>query len=323
MRQSALRTPDADWSNAVLLTEHRIEASPKPNAYAAELGLTLAWIGAGIGIAELLMPRAVAKTTGLPPPFVRALGMRELLVSAGVLLRPRQPAWRWSRIAGDLLDLSLLAWAGRRTPNGRLALITALFAGMTSLDVLATCDRRGQSARQGHLPNSIRIHKSLYIQRPPEACYGFWRNFENFPQFMRDVESVQVVDATRTHWRLRTLQGKPVEWTVELFSDIPSQQLGWRTIADAPIAHSGVVKFLPAYGHSSTRLEIDILYKTPTAQSMDMSSMPFTEEPSRQWDDDLRRFKQLLETGEIATTLGQSSGRRSALARRLHREEKS
>ncbi len=112
-------------------------------------------------------------------------------------------------------------------------------------------------------------------------------------------------------------------WTAELFSDIPSQQLGWRTIADSPLEQSGMVKFLPAYGHTSRRLDIDIIYKIPSGQNIDLPSLSLAKEPLRQWEDDLRRFKQPIKTGEIATTLGQSSDRRGPLVRRLHREGKS
>lgn len=118
-------------------------------------------------------------------------------------------------------------------------------------------------------------------------------------------------------------RGGPVEWTAELFSDIPWQQLGWRTIADSPLEQSGVVKFLPAYGHTSRRLNIDIIYKIPSGQNIDLLSLLLAKQPLRKWEGDLHRLKMLIETGEIATTMGQSSGRRSPLLRRLHREGKS
>ena len=239
MRQSALRATEADWEKAFLLTENPIDTSPSPKASAAELDEALGWIGVGIGIAELLMPRTVAGITGLPPPLVRTLGTLALVASAGRLLQPREPAWRWSRVASDLTDLSLLAWAARRRSTDRSQLITALHAGMTTLDLLIAYDSQWRASRQSDLTASLRVYKSLHIQRPPEACYRFWRNFENFPKFMSNVESVQLVDATRTRWRMRTTRGGPVEWTTELFSDIPSQQLGWRTIADSPLEHSG------------------------------------------------------------------------------------
>ena len=171
-------------------------------------------------------------------------------------------------------------------------------AGITALDLLAAVDnqrlaRAGQRAASG----AIRVRKSLNINRPPEACYRFWRDFENFPGFMQHVDEVRVLDATRSHWRVRAPFGRQVEWDAEIVSDIPSQQLGWRTLADAEIGHSGVVRFAPGIGGRGTKIG---------------------EEPSQQIEQDLRRFKQLIETGEIPTTIGQPAGRRSLLGRVLH-----
>ena len=197
--------------------------------------------------------------------------------------------------------------------------MTALVAGLTALDSLAAYDSRRQRSVRREAPGVIRIHKSLHIQRPAEACYRFWRNFENFPQFMQHVEAVQVVDATRTHWRVRAPLGQHVEWTAELFSDIPSQQLAWRTLEGSNVEHTGVVRFLPSPNDKSTRLDIEMSYHARFGKAGVMLAKLFGEEPSQQMDDDLRRFKQLIETGEIATTKGQSAGRRGPLLRLLHR----
>lgn len=323
MRTAALCTTKDGRKAEFIPRKIHADASSTSATSAAQLSEVLGYVGVGIGIAELLMPRAVAQTTGLPPRLVRKLGTLEIITSAGILLRPQQSAWRWSRVAGDLFDLYLLAKSGRLLLNNRLPIITALLAGMTALDVLAAIDSGQQNTTQSDLRSGIRIHKSLSVQRTAEECYRFWRNFENFPQFMHYVQSVQVVDTTHTHWRFRTPQGQQVEWTIELFSDIPSQQLGWRTLADAPIEHVGIVKFSPAYGNTSARLDIEIIYKKSVGKTDHALSQLFAEAPSEQWDEDLRRFKQLIETGEIATTMGQASGRRSALLRRLHREGKS
>lgn len=290
---------------------------------ATRLGIALAWAGVGIGIAELLTPRRFAHIAGLPPHprLVRATGAREIITSAGLLLQPRQPGWRWSRVAGDIVDLSLLAWTRRDHQDRRLGVMTALVAGMTALDALAAYDSQQQWRTQKETPGVIRIHKSLYIQRPPEACYHFWRNFENFPQFMQHVDAVQVVDASHTHWHVRAPLGRPVEWTAELVSDIPSQQLGWRTLAGSAVEHTGVVRFLPGLSGKTTRLDIELRYHAPFGKAGVMLAKIFGEEPSQQIDDDLRRFKQLIETGEIATTAGQPTGRRGALMRLVHRGE--
>lgn len=284
----------------------------------------LGWAGVGIGLIELLMPRRVAVITGLPShsSLLRLMGTREMITSAGLLLQPHRSGWRWSRVAGDLLDLSVLAWAGQRQPQRRLTVLTALVAGMTALDVLAASDSRSPR-RVRTSPGLVRIHKSLHIQRPPEVCYQFWRNFENFPQFMQHVEAVQAVDATRTHWRVKAPLGQHVDWTAELFSDIPSQQLAWRTLEGSAIEHTGVVRFLPSPNDKSTRLDIEMSYHAPFGKAGVVLAKIFGEEPSQQMDDDLRRFKQLIETGEIATTTGQSTGRRSPRVHLLPRRTRS
>lgn len=291
----------------------------------AQLGVALAWIGIGIGITELLVPRALARTAGLParPRLLQAIGTRELITNAGILLQPQKGGWGWSRVAGDVLDLSLLAWVGQRHPHRRLPPLTAILAGMTVLDMLAAYDKQRQSVSQRVTAGVVRIHKLLYIQRPADECYRFWRNFENFPYFMQHVAAVQVVDATHTHWRVRVPLGQHVDWTVELFSDIPARQLGWRTIAGSAVEHTGVVRFLPTIADNNTRLDIDMRYHAPLNQAGVMLAKILSEEPSQKIDDDLRRFKQLIETGEIATTAGQPSGRRGALVRLMRRGERS
>ena len=321
MQQFALRSVDAARPDYLApFSKHAVPAAPT-RLTAARLGMALGWLGVGIGIAELLMPRRVTQTTGLParPQLVRAIGVREIVTSAGILLQPHQSGWRWSRVAGDMLDLSLLAWVSRGHQDRRLTTVTALVAGLTALDSLTAYDSRRQRSVRREAPGVIRIHKSLHIQRPAEACYRFWRNFENFPQFMQHVESVQVVDATRTHWRVRAPLGQHVEWTAELFSDVPSQQLAWRTLAGSSVEHTGVVRFLPSLDNKSTRIDIEMSYHAPFGKAGVMLARIFGEEPSQQVDDDLRRFKQLIETGEISTTTGQSAGRRSPLLRLLHR----
>ena len=325
MQQSALRTAKVDPKAQFLMAQKHPAPAAKTRMTAARLGVALGWLGVGIGVVELLMPRRVAHTAGLPERtrLMRAMGMREIVNGAGILLQPHQAGWRWSRVAGDMIDLSLLGWTGRRRQDRRLQTITALVAGLTAIVVLAAYasrrPRTPQRQTQRETSGVIRIHKSLHIQRSVEACYRFWRNFENFPHFMQHVEAIQVVDALRTHWRVRAPFGQHVEWTAELFSDIPSQQLGWRTLAGSAVEHTGVVRFLPVSGGKSTRLDIELSYHAPLGKAGVMLAKIFGEAPSQQIDDDLRHFKQLLETGEIATTMGQPTGRRGALVRLLHR----
>ncbi len=293
----------------------------RPTA-AAGLGMALGWLGVGLGLASLLMPRRMASSAGMPgrTRTLRAIGLRELATGAGILLRPHKPGWLWSRVAGDAMDLGLLAAAGRRSRDNRVALASALVAGITVLDLLAAYDNQ-RMARAGRReePGAIRVRKSLNINRTPDECYRFWRNFENFPSFMQHVDEVQTIDATRSHWKVRAPLGRHVEWNAELSSDVPSQQLGWRTLEGAGIEHSGVVRFSPGIGGRGTRVQVDLAYRAPLGKAGAQMAKLFGEEPSQQIEEDLRRFKQLIETGEIPTTTGQPSGQRSLVGRIVHK----
>ncbi len=298
---------------------------------AARLGMGMGWFSLALGLMQLTRPLALSRYSGLPVTrstsrLMRGIGLRELASGTGILLRPHKPGWLWTRVAGDVLDLALLGWAARKQRNSRLSLTTAAVAGVAMLDALAALEQvrlrrhegnAGSSAREAS--SAIRVRKSVLINASPESCYRFWRNFENFPRFMKHVEEVRMLDATRSHWRVRAPLGQHVEWTAELDSDVPAQLLGWRTLPDAWVEHAGVVRFVPAIGGRGTRVDVDLRYRAPLGSTGSRLAKLFGEEPSQQIDDDLRRFRQLIETGEIPTTIGQPSGRRSLVGRALHR----
>lgn len=304
--------------------QHSLSARPTA---AAGLSNTLGWFSVGLGLAAVLAPRSLVRAAGFngstrAQRLMRALGTRELATGTGLLMRPQQTGWLWARVAGDALDLGLLAAANRRSGSQRIVMASALVAGITVLDLLAAADRqrRTQAGPQA-VPGAIQVRKSLLINRSPEAYYRFWRDFGNFPNFMQHVDEVQMIDATRSRWKVRAPFGRQVEWTAELSSDVPSQQLGWRTLPDAEVAHAGIVHFAPGIGGRGTRVQVDFSYVAPLGKAGARLAQLFGEEPSQQVADDLRRFKQLIETGEIPTTIGQPAGQRSLLGRALHRGE--
>lgn len=299
----------------------RSPSAVRPTA-AADLGMALGWFSIGLGLAALLMPATVARSTGLDgrTRTLRAVGLRELVSGAGILLRPNRPGWLWSRVVGDVMDLGLLAMAGRRGRDNRVVMASAVVAGITVLDMLAAYEnQRLTRSGQREAPGAIRIRTSVSINRSPEACYRFWRNFDNFPSFMQHVDEVRTLDATRSHWTVRAPFGRQAEWTAELVSDIPSQQLGWHTLPGSEVDHAGMVRFAPGIGGRGTRVQVDLSYRAPLGKTGAQIAKLLGEEPSQQIEEDLRRFKQLIETGEISTTVGQPTGQRSLLGRMLHK----
>jgi uncharacterized membrane protein len=161
----------------------------------------------------------------------------------------------------------------------------------------------------GHSLFSGRIHvaKAVTINKSPAELYQFWRNFENLPLFMKHLESVTRLDGNRSHWKAKAPLGTSVEWDAEMTSDVANERIGWQSVDGSDIANSGVVEFRPTVNRG-TEVKVTMIYEAPGGKLGEWVAWLFGEEPSFQVKEDLRRFKQLMETGIIITTDGQPSG---------------
>ncbi len=289
----------------------------------------LGWFSLGLGVAQLLVPRKVAAASGVPTKsagLIRAVGVRELSSGIGLLTQPQVTPWVWSRVAGDALDLVLLGAAARH-PHARrrqLALAATAVAGIAAVDIWVGMQRRRQATHPQGLPaikGAINIDKRITINRPREECYRFWRDLENLPCFMQHLEDVEVLSDTHSRWRVRAPGGTSVEWESKLTNDQPDELLAWQALPGGDIDHTGSVSFTRAAGERGTVVRVSLEYKPPGGKPAALLAKLFGEEPAQQVVDDLRHFKQLIETGEIATTLGQSAGPRSPVARLLRKGE--
>jgi len=160
--------------------------------------------------------------------------------------------------------------------------------------------------------SSVRVDEALTINAPVEEIYNFWRNFENLPQFMYHLESVTKQDEMRSHWKAKAPLGMTVEWDAEIISEIPNELISWRSVEGADVANAGSVRFLPSTGGRGTVVKVELRYEPPAGKLGAAVAWLTGEEPSVQIRDDLRRFKQLMETGEIPTIEGQPAGRASS-----------
>lgn len=281
-----------------------------------QLGQLLGWFSIGLGLAGLLAPRAIGRAIGVGdhPAALRALGVRELVSGLGLLSERVPGTWAWSRVAGDAMDLALLG-AAARSPDSdprRIAIATAGVLAVTALDVYA--GRRLQASQSDDAPQ-IAVTCSATINATPAELYGFWKNLENLPLFMEHLESVSSVNDRVSHWVARAPAGASVEWDAEIVDDQPDRRIGWRTLPDSQVTHEGMVSFEPETADRGTVVRIEMLYRPPAGKVGMQIARLLGEEPALQIDDDLRRLKQLLETGEVATTLGQPTGKRSLFGR--------
>src|SRR5262249_30590570 len=145
-------------------------------------------------------------------------------------------------------------------------------------------------------------------QRSPEELYRFWRNFENLPRFMHNLVSVTSA-GNRSHWVARGPLGMHAEWDAEIITEEPNRLIGWRSLEGSEVATAGSVHFEPAPGGRGTQVRIEMKYDPPAGKVGTLIAKLFGESPDRQIQDDLRRFKQLMEAGEIPTVEGHPAWR--------------
>lgn len=159
------------------------------------------------------------------------------------------------------------------------------------------------------IARDVHVEKSITIAASPAELYSFWRNFENLPHFMENLESVTQLDDNRSHWVATGPGGKKVEWDAEIYNEKEGELIAWRSLPDADITNAGSVRFEEAPGGRGTYLKVVLNYNLPGGRAAALFAKLFGQEPGQLVESNLKRLKQLIETGEIPTIEGQSSGR--------------
>jgi uncharacterized membrane protein len=159
--------------------------------------------------------------------------------------------------------------------------------------------RKGTAQPSNYYEEGIHVVVSYVIARPPEELFQFWRNFENLPRFMHHVKSVSCQGPTRSHWVARGPAGMDVEWDAEIINEEPDRLISWRTVGEADVDSAGTVMFVPAVDARGTRVHVNLDYIPPAGRVGKAIAKIFGDDPAQLIRDDLRRFKQIMETGEV------------------------
>lgn len=209
---------------------------------------------------------------------------------------------RWASLIGG--GAMVLMGLRQRSLRGVLTAVAGsglIYQGATKQSTI----KQAQEAIGLNKP--IKVEKTVTINKPAAELYSFWRNFENLPHFMKHLKSVTIIDARRSHWVATAPLDASVEWDAEIIQERENELISWASVENADIDNSGFVRFKET--PRGTEVKIVMEYEIPGGALTSAIAKLFGEEPEQQIGDDLRRFKQLMETGEIATTEGQSSGR--------------
>ena len=145
------------------------------------------------------------------------------------------------------------------------------------------------------------VSRSVSINRSPDELYRFWRRFENLSLIMDNVRSVTSGDDGRSHWVVEGPAGKTLEWDAIMVEDSPGEAIEWKSAEGASVRNSGRVEFIASENDRGTVVRVTLAYDPPGGAIGQAVAKLFSREPKVQARRDLRRFKQLMETGEVST----------------------
>src|SRR5262245_25489548 len=195
------------------------------------------------------------------------------------------------------LGLSRRSLPGTFLAIGGASLICCAITGRSmvyrALGINTANQGKSAVASVGH-GQGIKVEKSVTVARPPEELYRFWRNLENLPRFMTHLESVRELDDRRSHWVAKAPAGTKVEWDAEIYNEKKNELIAWRSLENSDVSHAGSVRFEEA-PDGGTEVKVVINYQAPAGKLGTAVAKFFGEEPEIQLEEDLPRFKRLME----------------------------
>lgn len=244
----------------------------------------LGWLGLATGASKLVLGRSL---------FARAIGARDVAIATAMLIQPGRTLPLWARVAADAVDLGLLGLSLRSRSASRLRIAGAMavVAARTAADV-AAARRVGRAYRHVKDP----VLAAVTINKPPREVYEFFRRLDRLPTFMDYLESVEEIGPSRSRWTAKLPVGGTVSWTAFLTEDTPGEALAWESTDDSRIQTRGRVTFTRTPGRDMTEVRVELeLGFTGVAPSTGLAA--WFAKP--QLKGDLRRLKQVIETGEV------------------------
>ena len=202
------------------------------------------------------------------------------------------------------MDVALLtsAMSSPRSDRNRIASATAMVLGIAAVDAL--CGTRLTTASDGprqatEQSNEVRATAAVTVQAPIEEVFAVWDGFQELPRFMSDAASVQITGECQSRWTLPAPASMTLEWDVEIAGSSPNQLITWRTAEGSRLNASGEVRFRAAPGNRGTQVVFDARFSPPGGELGKKLAQPLAEAFGVKLGNDLRRFKQLVELGEI------------------------
>ncbi|HUQ45586.1 MAG TPA: SRPBCC family protein [Gemmatimonadaceae bacterium] len=228
------------------------------------------------------------------PERIGSVAFGAALVSYGV--RRRDPAGMIAALVGGAFVL--------RGATGHCPVYRAIGVSTGSADAVLHSARDDVTGRAAtvNARKAVKVERAVTIEADRQALYDFWRDFENLPRFMEHLVSVRVASATRSHWVAKAPAGRTVEWDAEIINEIPGSLIAWKSAAGAEVPNAGSVHFADTPGGRGTVVRVVMDAEPPAGKLGLVLAKLFGEDPDREVREDLRKFKQLMETGAVTTS---------------------
>lgn len=224
---------------------------------------------------------------------------------------------RWASVAvGSVLLLDTLT--GRRGLLSGLIGGALLYRGVTGSCScyralgINTASRDSNSATAIPAQAGVKVEHSVTIMRSPEDLYGFWRDFDNLPRAMRHVHDIEVIDRNRSKWTAAGHMGVKLQWEAEVYNDEENRLIAWRSLPGSQLDTAGSVHFESLGPDRGTEVRVSMKYNPPGGKIADTLAWFFGQSLEQQVVEDMRRFKCMMEAGDVISTEGQPSGRQTA-----------
>jgi uncharacterized membrane protein len=237
-------------------------------------------------------------------PFARTLAGFGLGLGILAMLQRRSPtAARISRPISNAANLALLAASlGLSLSRRPFSIVTATIAGVTALNQYRKA-RRSDNRSDNQLGDGcVHLRESVTINRSPGELYQFWRNFENLPRFMNHLHEVQQTSNDQSRWIVSGPLGTRLEWTAEIINETPNKLIAWRSLEGGDVDSAGTVRFETTPDGRGTIVKVEMEYRPPAGKLGAAVAKFLGAGAAKQVAVDLHRFKQLMETGEVART---------------------
>ena len=145
-----------------------------------------------------------------------------------------------------------------------------------------------------------RIEKTIFVARPPEELYRFWRNLENLPEFMESIESIRILDDLHSHWVIKGPGGHRLEWDAEIVNEHPGEMISWQTLPGADVQSAGTVRFTSTEDGRGTLLRVVLEFLPPGGSLGSRVSRLFGRDPAARLERDLGRLKEIIERHDVS-----------------------